>query len=154
MATMQKVNFEEAVAEIRELDTRYEREAYGFVRDSLDYTLKRRKTGTHTGELVDRHVGGAELLDGFREYSLREFGPMVPTVMEAWGVRTTEDVGNIVFNLIDSGIFGKAENDTIEDFREGYGFREAFVEPFLPANPVRGGGEAEEARVRSEERGS
>lgn len=131
---MQKVNFDEAVAEITERDSRFEKEAYAFVRDALDFTLKRRKLDGNSGELVERHVGGEELLDGVREYALQEFGPMVPTVFDEWKIRCCEDVGHIVFNLIESGIFGKAEDDSIEDFRGHYDFHSAFVEPFLPAD--------------------
>ena len=148
---MQKVNFEEAVSEIIDSDSRYGRDAYGFVRDALDFTLKRRRTEQDTGELVDRHVGGEELMDGFREFALREFGPMVLTVFEEWGLGTTEDVGNIVFNLIDAGIFGKADNNSIEDFCDCYEFRDAFVNPFLPKQPTKNGevNTAEEPPVSS-----
>ena len=45
-------------------------------------------------------------------------------------------VDGVVFNLIDAGIFGKAENDSIEDFCDCYEFRDAFVNPFLPKQPV------------------
>ena len=129
---MQKVNFDEAVSEIIESDSRYQRDSYSFVRDALDFTLKRRRSDPNSGDLIDRHVGGEELMDGFREFALKEFGPMVTTVLDEWGVRRCEDVGNIVFNLIDAGIFGKAEDDSIEDFCDCYDFGDAFVEPFLP----------------------
>ena len=67
-----------------------------------------------------------------RLFALKEFGPMVPTVFDYWRVRECGDIGEIVFNLIRSGIFGKTESDTIEQFRCGYDFHEAFVMPFLP----------------------
>ncbi len=47
-------------------------------------------------------------------------------------MRSCEDVGNMVFNLVNAGAFGKTDEDTIESFRQGYDFREAFVIPFLP----------------------
>src|SRR2546429_1947139 len=79
-----------------------------------------------------RHVTGPELLDGVRRYALKEFGPMVITVFDNWGVRSCEDIGNIVFNLIGAGVFGKTEEDSIEDFKNVYDFKEAFVKPFAP----------------------
>jgi uncharacterized repeat protein (TIGR04138 family) len=83
-----------------------------------------------------RHVTGPELLDGVRRYALKEFGPMVITVFDNWGVRSCEDIGNIVFNLIGAGVFGKTEEDSIEDFKNVYDFKEAFVKPFAPEKPA------------------
>ena len=71
-----------------------------------------------------------------RLYALKEFGPMVPTVFSYWGIRSTEDFGHMVFNLIEAGIFGKTEEDSIEDFKNVYDFQEAFVKPFAPPTPV------------------
>jgi uncharacterized repeat protein (TIGR04138 family) len=74
-----------------------------------------------------RHVTGPELLDGVRQYALKEFGPMVMTVFDSWGIRSCEDIGHMVFNLIGAGVFGKTEQDSIEDFKNVYDFEEAFV---------------------------
>ena len=52
---------------------------------------------------------------------------MVVTVLSYWGIRSTEDVGHMVFNLIGAGIFGKTEEDSIEDFKNIFDFHEAFV---------------------------
>jgi uncharacterized repeat protein (TIGR04138 family) len=41
----------------------------------------------------------------------------------------------MVFNLIGAGVFGKTEQDSIEDFKNVYDFEEAFVKPFAPAKP-------------------
>jgi uncharacterized repeat protein (TIGR04138 family) len=57
---------------------------------------------------------------------------MVVTVFDSWGIRSSEDVGHMVFNLIGAGIFGKTEQDSIEDFKNVYDFEEAFVKPFAP----------------------
>ena len=58
---------------------------------------------------------------------------MVPTVFEHWRVRSCEDIGAIVFNLIEAREFGKSEHDTLDDFRLGFTFHDAFVAPFRPA---------------------
>jgi len=60
---------------------------------------------------------------------------MVMTVFDSWGIRSCEDVGHMVFNLIAGGVFGKTEEDSIEDFKNVYDFEEAFVRPFAPAKP-------------------
>jgi len=80
-------------------------------------------------------VAGPELLEGIRQYALKEFGPMVVTVLSYWGIHSCEDVGYMVFNLIGAGIFGKTEEDSIEDFKNVFNFQEVFVKPFEPASP-------------------
>ena len=126
---MQKIGFAEALDSIVASDPRYQRDAYVFLRDALDFTTKQQKKVK--GATV-RHVSGPELLGGVRQYALKEFGPMVMTVFDSWGVHSCEDIGNMVFNLIDAGIFGKTEEDSIEDFKNVYDFDEAFVKPFAP----------------------
>lgn len=136
--TMPRKSFEEAVAEVRRRDQRFPADAYTFLRDALDFTI--RSLGREeSGE--DRHVNGPQLLAGFRDYAIREFGPMVPVVLADWGITCTEDVGRMVFNLIEVGVFGKSEEDSIDDFRDVFDFNDAFVVPFRPkARGVEPGG--------------
>ena len=61
---------------------------------------------------------------------------MVVTVLSYWGIRSCEDVGHMVFNLIGAGIFGKTEEDSIDDFKNVFDFQEAFVKPFAPEKPA------------------
>ena len=130
---MQKIGFAEALDSIVTSDPRYQRDAYVFLRDALDFTTKQQKKVK--GATV-RHVTGPELLGGVRQYALKEFGPLVMTVFDNWGIHSCEDIGNMVFNLIGAGIFGKTEEDSIEDFKNVYDFEEAFVKPFAPAKPT------------------
>jgi uncharacterized repeat protein (TIGR04138 family) len=130
---MQKIGFAEALDSIIAADSRYHRDAYVFLRDALDFTTKQQKKIKGTPV---RHVSGPELLDGVRQYALKEFGPMVMTVFDSWGIHSCEDFGHMVFNLIEAGIFGKTDRDSIEDFKNVYDFAEAFVKPFAPAKAV------------------
>ena len=126
---MQNTGFQEAVETVCQEDRRYHPEASAFLRDSLEGTIKRRnKSKKEPGP----HVGAAELLDGFRIHALAEFGPMALMVLDYWGVVSTGDVGQMVFNLVQAGIFGKTDEDTTESFRDVFDFREAFVAPFRP----------------------
>jgi len=122
--------FEDAVMEIVRMDSRYDPQAYIFVREALDYTAK---TLNKPDKGPARHVTGGELLEGIRRYALRTYGPMARRVLAHWGINRTEDFGEIVFNLVEKGVLGKTENDRREDFADGYDFHEAFVRPFLPA---------------------
>lgn len=118
-----------ALDEVIANESRYHRAAYFFLREALDFTMKERKKATgETG-----HVTGQQLLDGIRRHALKQFGPMVPAVFEYWGIKRTEDFGHMVFALVEAGIFGKTERDSLADFRDVYEFHEAFVAPFLPA---------------------
>ncbi len=126
---MHKLGFSEAIEQIIGAEPAYDREAYHFLREALEHAAKMQRKGK---EGTPRHVTAAELLEGLREHALHEFGPMVPTVFEYWGIRNCEDIGRMVFQLIERGVFGKTEHDSLEDFRAGFDFRTAFVEPFLP----------------------
>jgi len=130
---MQKIGFADALDSVVTNDARYQRDGYVFLRDALDFTTKQQKK---VKGVSVRHVTGPELLDGVRRYALKEFGPMVMTVFDSWGIRSCEDIGNMVFNLISAGVFGKTDEDSIEDFKNVYDFEEAFVRPFAPAKPA------------------
>jgi uncharacterized repeat protein (TIGR04138 family) len=129
---MQKIGFAEALESVVGSDPRYQRDGYIFLRDALDFTTKQQKK---VKGVSVRHVSGPELLGGVRQYALKEFGPMVMTVFDSWGIRCSEDIGHMVFNLIGAGVFGKTEQDSIEDFKNVYDFEEAFVKPFAPEKP-------------------
>lgn len=126
-----KIGFEEAVDQIIAADSRYARAAYFFLREALDFTVK--QTNRQRSDRMGQHVSGPELLHGVRQHALNQFGPMVMTVFEEWGVRRCGDFGNMVFHLIELGVFGKSDSDKPEDFEDQFQFEEAFVKPFLPA---------------------
>lgn len=126
---MQHAHFEEAVATIFGRDKRFDVHAYFFLKDALDFTLKH-VADTNGGQA--RHVTGQELLAGFRDLALQQFGPMGYTLMKEWGVRQCRDVGDMVFLLIEEGMFGRQDSDSLEDFSEVFDFEDSLVEPFLP----------------------
>ena len=57
---------------------------------------------------------------------------MALRVLNTWGLKRTEDIGEIVFNLVDSGKLRKTAEDSRKDFSGGYDFADAFAVPFLP----------------------
>ena len=129
---MQEVSFERALELIRAKDPRFEDDAYAFVREALDHTQKTIGKGAHL-----RHVTGQELLAGIRDYALTQFGPMAMMVLEEWGIRTCQDFGDIVFNMVDIGLLAKTEKDSRTDFAGGYDFYDAFRKPFMPRNRLK-----------------
>jgi uncharacterized repeat protein (TIGR04138 family) len=123
---MNQADPDDILQEILRRDPRYAAEAYAFVRAGLDFTVRRLKK--------PRHVSGRELLEGIRAFALGEFGPMTKTVLAEWGITCTEDVGEIVFNMVESGLLGKTEEDSRADFAVGYDFDQAFCKPFQPSD--------------------
>jgi uncharacterized repeat protein (TIGR04138 family) len=125
---MHQLDFSEAVEHLTSMDPRYHRDAYYFIREALDQAVKLRQR--QLGE--SGHVTGQQISDGARQVAVKQFGPMALTVLEYWGITKTEDFGEIVWNLIDLGVFGKTDADSRKDFQAVYSFQDAFVEPYLP----------------------
>jgi uncharacterized repeat protein (TIGR04138 family) len=106
------------VEKIRARDRRYSPEAYLLVIDAVESVL------VEMSEM--RHMSGSELCEGLRKLAVARFGPMAKEVLNFWGVRTTEDFGVIVFNLVEAGLLLKTEEDRIDDFLDVYDFDEVF----------------------------
>lgn len=126
---MQKTDFHDAVEEVLKSNSNYSADAYYFLQEVLLQAVEKQRK-LSGGE--NKHVSGFELLESFRERMLKQFGPMSMTLLGEWGVSCTEDVGKMVFNLIEVGAFGKSKQDEEKDFVEVYDFEEVFVMPFLP----------------------
>jgi uncharacterized repeat protein (TIGR04138 family) len=73
------------------------------------------------------HVSGVALLESLRELVREEYGPMALTVLHHMGLHSTEDVGELVFYMVERELLRKREEDTIEEFRDVYDFEEAFT---------------------------
>jgi len=94
-----------------------------------------RLAGKEESEGTERHVTGREVLDGMRHYARQIFGPLAGQVWRSWGVNETLDWGHIVFLLVEEGMLNRQESDTVEDFREGFDFEQAFVDGYRPVLP-------------------
>lgn len=131
-------DFNEVVSLIIKRDDRFDRGAYNFIREALDFTVKQVGQQPEQSEKM-RHVSGRDLCEGAKAYALDQYGPMAGTLLQTWGVRETSDFGEIVYNLVELQVFGTQEDDRPEDFSGIYDFNDAFEKPFLPAR--RGGAE-------------
>jgi uncharacterized repeat protein (TIGR04138 family) len=116
---------------IRE-DPRYTYEAYDFVCDAVTYTQDRlgRMPASPDDHDDDHHVSGAELLRGACDLAVREFGMMAPVVFRAWGIRTTDDFGALVFKLIQADRLSKSDSDDPDDFHDVFDLEKALTEGF------------------------
>ena len=106
------IDFLRVVEEILADDLRYKPDSYEFVAQALHFTQKRMKR--------KGHITGRELLEGIREFALEQYGPMAKAVLNHWGITKTEDFGNIVFNLIEKGLFARTAADSRDDFKDVY----------------------------------
>ena len=143
--------FNETILQVVANDSRFAPEAYVFLREALDFTA-RQLDKPESGP--KRHISARELIEGVRIYALQEFGPMTLTVLNAWGIHSTEDIGAIVFNLVEAGILGKNTDDRIEDFIDGFDFTSAFDTPFCADAESDTAADSEQTATRKKAKGS
>jgi len=107
-------------------------EAYEFVCDAVTFTSERLGRAHKEDEVeeVDHHVSGAELLLGVCDLAVTTFGMMAPVVFRLWNVKTTDDVGKMVFNLIRVGRLSKSDRDTPEDFHDLFDLSQTLADGF------------------------
>ena len=115
-------DIERGIQEICRRNSRYRPDAYRFIFEALDYTMRL------IGER--RHVTGRELCEGIRRFALEKFGMLAPEVFREWGITSTDDFGEIVFTLVENELLGRTEQDSRSDFHDVFDFRKAFVEDF------------------------
>jgi len=77
-------------------------------------------------EEMNRHVTGRQLCWTIRDVALERWGLMARSLLASWNITSTEDIGRIVFALVDHGWLQKQPTDSFEDFRQVFSFAEAF----------------------------
>jgi len=128
------------IAKLLNEDPRYRLEAYQFVREALSFaqdvmSLDNVEEDTHRVEAdpqgdSTRHLTGQQLCEAIRQYAIEQYGYMTPVVLKNWGVTSTSDFGEIVYNLIKVKMMKKSQSDQREDFNDVYDFDVAFREQF------------------------
>ncbi len=116
--------------EITKKDNRFSIHAYQFIFESLDFTASKLGKKYNSSREEERHVTGQELSEGIKQYALEKFGFMTRKVFEQWGINRSRDFGEIVFNLVESGLMGKTESDSLEDFNNLYDFKVDYDDKF------------------------
>ncbi len=119
------MNEERLLRWISEKDPRYHLYAYRFVLEALRYTQFVFKK--------PRHITGQELLTGIARLGRERFGGMALTVFQEWGILTSRDFGNIVFNLVELGEVKKTAEDRIEDFDAGFDLQAELSRAEIPS---------------------
>ncbi|RLS34379.1 MAG: hypothetical protein DWH79_04250 [Planctomycetota bacterium] len=139
------------LGQLLQRDRRYKLDAYLFVLESLSFAQeslglgdeppeedleprplepavgRKPRSGKPRRRQAERHLTGQQLCEAARRYALQQYGFLSRTVLATWGIRTTRDIGEIVFNMIEIGQMRKTRKDKREDFHDVYDFDEAFT---------------------------
>jgi uncharacterized repeat protein (TIGR04138 family) len=141
------MNIRDQLARVIGRDSRYTIEAYAFVLESLRLARQRklkeqarqqartkaargRRKAASPSKPTDPgidpgHVTGPELCHAARRLAVRSYGLMAVSVLARWGLHSTSDIGEIVYNLIVSGDLEKTPNDSRADFDNVFDFAKA-----------------------------
>ncbi len=145
------MNLRDQLARVIARDSRYTIESYAFVLESLKRArthklqeLRKRRDRDRAARPRKRaqpapapappgeaetdqpgHVTGGEVCQAARRLALRYYGMMAITVLNQWGIRSTSDIGEIVYNLIAAGDLDKTPTDKRSDFDDVFDFATA-----------------------------
>jgi uncharacterized repeat protein (TIGR04138 family) len=126
----------QAMRKLLKEDARFKYEAYQFIREALQFAHE------HLPELTEvssakshakerpKHITGQQLCEACRRYAIDQYGLLARLVLSTWGIRSTSDFGELVYNLIRIEQMRKSELDQREDFNDVYAFEGAFEPDF------------------------
>jgi uncharacterized repeat protein (TIGR04138 family) len=103
---------------IRMREQRFDERAYLFVLGALEYSQQRLPER--------RHISGRELALSCRDLALERFGVLARLVLESWGIRSSSDIGDVVFTLVDLELLMSQPTDSRDEFIDVFDFDQAF----------------------------
>ena len=113
--------------QLRLREPRFHERAYLFVLAGLELCQSRLT--------ARRHISGRELAWACRDLALQRYGVMAQMVLDHWGVRSTADLGSIVFALVDLGLLISQAGDSLGDFADVFEFDQAFEREYPWCRP-------------------
>jgi uncharacterized repeat protein (TIGR04138 family) len=113
---------DDVMARIRARGGQFHERGYLFVLGTIEFL--------QTSLEARRHVTGAELAWACRDFARKQFGLLAPVVLAHWGITRTEDIGRIVFTLVEVGLLVTQPGDTESDFEGVYQFADAFGDSY------------------------
>lgn len=141
------MNFRDEFARVIAGDPRYSIDAYEFIVAALSRARRRKLAAAQKEQDTERpkgaargargptprskkkmtsgHVSGRELCEAVRDLAVREYGSLAATVLGHWGVHSTADIGDVVFNMIAAGGLEKTPSDSRSDFDNVFDFETA-----------------------------
>jgi uncharacterized repeat protein (TIGR04138 family) len=113
---------DDVLARIRARETQYHERGYLFVLATIEFLQNRLE--------VRRHVTSTELAWACRDFAQQQFGLLAPVVLGHWGIMRTEDIGRIVFTLVEIGLLVTQPGDHESDFVGVYQFADVFGDSY------------------------
>lgn len=113
---------DDVMARIRARGGQYHERGYLFILATIEFLQSRLE--------VRRHVTGAELAWACRDFAQQQFGLLALVVLDHWGIRRTEDIGRIVFTLVEIGLLVTQPGDQESDFEGVYQFADVFGDSY------------------------
>ncbi len=117
------------IEQIAEDDGRFDVKALKFIFEGLGMTIRQIRELEEEQEGL-RHIAGEELARGIADLAVERWGRLARLVLNQWGVKTTRDIGEIVYLMIENQWMTAQESDTIEDFDDVFDFEEVFEKNF------------------------
>ena len=111
------------IEEIAREDGRFSPQALRFVHEGLGFTAK--KVIAEPG-----HVNGQTLCEGLRRLAIKKWGRLAMLVLNTWGVKSTRNIGEIVYLMIQHKWMSAQPTDSIDDFDNVYDFKTVFKDQF------------------------
>ena len=113
---------DDVMARIRARGGQYHERGYLFVLATIEFLQTRLE--------MRRHVSGPELAWACRDFAQQQFGLLAPGVLAHWGITRTEDIGRIVFTLVEVGLLVTQPGDSETDFEGVYQFADVFGDSY------------------------
>jgi uncharacterized repeat protein (TIGR04138 family) len=115
---------------IRLRERRFDERAYLFVLAALEY---------HQARLTERrHISGRELAEACRDLAIERYGVLARIVLEHWGIRSSADIGDVVFTLVDLELLMSQPTDSREEFADVFDFDRVFDSEYPWCGALRG----------------
>lgn len=121
--------FDHAVERMLGKDPHFKKEAYYFLNEALSKAMQEANTQDKLPK--PGHVNASTLSLAFKDLVLERYGGLSKHVLKHWGILSSEDIGVLVYKLVEDGIWSKTEEDSIQDFTNLIDFDAVFLRPFI-----------------------
>ncbi len=95
----------------------FQPEFYRYVYDTIVYTS--RKENYIDDKKANYHLSPKKICSLINNRLKAEFGELTEIVLKEWGVKSSRDIGIVVFQLADASCLKLWGNETLEEFEAG-----------------------------------